>query len=517
MRFAPFLAVLLLVLTQAGCSLPPLEDHPVSQSLPASATQGTRLGQAAQQLGAKQDARFSGIHTLNDPREAFAARALLARAADQTLDVQYYIWRNDHTGRLLLHELLAAADRGVRVRLLLDDGGTNGLDPALQALSQHPQIQVRLFNPFVLRTGKYLGYLTEFSRTNRRMHNKSFTADNQASIIGGRNVGDEYFGATDGVLFSDLDVLTIGPAVSQVSGDFDRYWNSASAYPVQRLLPPAPDTALPALRTQLQQLAASPAAEDFRRAVEMTPFIQQLLQAELPLQWAGVRLVSDDPAKVLGQAPVSGLLLPQLMHTVGTPQRQLDLVSPYFVPTQAGVDALAQLRQHGVQVRVLTNALEATDVAVVHAGYAKYRQALLQAGVQLFEMRSNNAHPMDWDAQFHLGAQGSSGTSLHAKTFASDQTHAFVGSFNFDPRSAALNTELGFVIDSPELAREMSDTFDTLVPQRAYQVSLDAQGHLVWTAQNGDVSTRYTQEPNARWWMRAMLKLLGWLPIEWLL
>ncbi|MDI9854060.1 phospholipase D family protein [Comamonas sp. 17RB] len=519
MRLAPIFALLSLVLSLAGCSLPSLEGRTDSQAVAADTTGQSRLGLAVQQLRSSgHDAALTGIYALADPREAFAARALLARAADQTLDVQYYIWRGDKTGQLLLRELLTAADRGVRVRLLLDDGGTAGLDAELAALDSHPLIEVRLFNPFVLRTGKYLGYLTHFPRTNRRMHNKSFTADNQATIIGGRNVGNEYFGATDGVLFSDLDVLAIGPAVPEVSSDFDRYWNSASAYPIALLVHPDADTTPDALRQQYQALAASAASEDFARAVEMTPFIQQLLQAQLPLEWAPVHLVSDDPAKVLGTAAQEGLMLPQLLQRTGMPTRHLDLVSPYFVPTRSGTEALAQLQRSGVQVRVLTNALEATDVAVVHSGYAKYRKPLLQAGIELFEMRSNNPQPVELEDQFKLGSLGSSGTSLHAKTFAIDGQKAFVGSFNFDPRSAMLNTELGFVIDSPVLARQISDTFDTQVPLRAYRVSLDGQGQLQWQAQNNDggVDT-YAKEPYSSWWLRLLLRVLGWLPIEWLL
>lgn len=517
MRFASLIALFTLALSVVGCSLPSQQGRQSSQSIAATATQDSRLGKAVLTLRNGIAPGLTGIHTLNDPREAFAARALLARAADQTLDVQYYIWRNDKTGRLLLNELLIAADRGVRVRLLLDDAGTAGLDNELSALDSHPKIQVRLFNPFVLRSAKGLGYVTDFTRTNRRMHNKSFTADNQATIIGGRNVGNEYFGATDGVLFSDVDVLGAGPAVPDVSSDFDRYWNSVSAYPIATMVKSDTDANLDTLRATYQQLAASPASEDFARAVEMTPFIQQLLQAQLPMVWAPVRLVSDDPAKVLGKAKGDGLIVKQLAQAVGTPQRKLDLVSPYFVPTQAGVDALVQIQQRGVQVRVLTNALESTDVAVVHAGYAKYRAPLLKAGVQLFEMRRNSPQPKQLDEQLTLGSMGSSGSSLHAKTFGVDDERAFIGSFNFDPRSAALNTELGFVIDSPALAREISDTFDTLVPQRAYEVQLNAEGQLRWLAHNNNGVTTYTQEPYSSWWLRGALKVLGWLPIEWML
>ena len=259
--------------------------------------------------------------------------------AQRTLDVQYYIWRGDTTGHLLLDELRRAADRGVRVRLLLDDGGTAGLDTQLGALDQHPQIEVRLFNPFAQRTPKALGYVTDFSRTQRRMHNKSFTADSQASIVGGRNIGDEYFAATDGVLFADLDVVAMGPVVADISHAFDQYWASASAYPAASLLPPLPDYAVArayeALATEVQR----PEAQAYVRAVAQSPFTRELLAGRLPLQWARATLVSDDPAKVLCQVPKEGLLITQLTPAIGQPQRQLDLVSPYFVPTEAGVRA----------------------------------------------------------------------------------------------------------------------------------------------------------------------------------
>ena len=500
-----------------GCSLPSQEGRQYSESLTALATQDSRLGQSITQIRAQHPADQSGIYALHDPHEAFAARALLARKADHSLDVQYYIWRDDKTGNMLLRELLQAADRGVRVRLLLDDGGTTGLDKSLAAMSMHPNIHVRLFNPFVMRTGKYLGYVTHFSRTNRRMHNKSFTADSQATIIGGRNVGNEYFGATDGVLFADLDVLTIGPAVDDLSKDFDRYWNSASAYPVQRIVGASSEAALTQLRQQLETLAASPASQDFVQALHSTPFIEHLTEGKLPMEWAKVQLVSDDPAKVLSKAQPEGLMLPQLMALMGSPQHSLDLVSPYFVPTKKGTADFAQLQQQGVRVRVLTNSLEATDVALVHSGYAKYRKPLLQAGIQLFEMRSTNPEKVGLNDQLKLGSYGSSGSSLHAKTFAIDDKKAFVGSFNFDPRSAELNTELGFLIDSPAMAQQIANSFDTQVPLRSFSVQLNEDGDLRWHSQNADEPKVYDVEPYSSWWVRVMLKVMGWLPIEGLL
>lgn len=524
---------LVLTLLLAGCSLPPLAGRSESTALAPEAAQATLLGQALAPL-LDQHPGLTGIHALSDARNAYAARALLARVAQRTLDVQYYIWRDDTTGHLLLDELRQAADRGVRVRLLLDDGGTAGLDTQLGALDRHPQIEVRLFNPFAQRTPKALGYVTDFSRTQRRMHNKSFTADSQASIVGGRNIGDEYFAATDGVLFADLDVVAMGPVVADIAHSFDQYWASASAYPVASLLPPLPDYAVARASEALATEVQRPEAQAYVRAVAQSPFTQELLAGRLPLQWARATLVSDDPAKVLGQAPRQGLLITQLAPAIGQPQRQLDLVSPYFVPTEAGVRALAGLRRQGIAVRVLTNSLEATDVAVVHAGYARYRRPLIEEGVQLYELRRQigaegeepNPGPRSPAAasagKAGLGSgsrPGSSGSSLHAKTFAVDGERIFVGSFNFDPRSAHLNTEMGLLIDSPEMASQMSRMLDQSLAAAAYHVQIDAQGRLSWTTESGTPPEPLTTttEPGSSAFKRLMLRVLGWLPIEGLL
>lgn len=507
------LHILMFSLLMGGCALPSLPERPVSHAFEPGQTAQTRLGQAVAPQAA-QHPGASGIHTLADPLEAFAARMLLAHAAEQSLDVQYYIWRDDQTGTLLLRALLDAAERGVRVRLLLDDGGTAGLDRTLAAMARHPRIEVRLFNPFVLRWPKPLGYLRDFARANRRMHNKSFTADNQASIVGGRNVGDEYFGATDGVLFSDLDVLAIGPIVPEVSADFDRYWASASAWPVQSILPAVDDAALAELTQQAEAIKSSPAARTYIEAVRKIPFITELLAQRLTLEWSTVRMVSDDPAKGLGQTAHSGLLVDQLYRVLGVPLRSVSLVSPYFVPTVAGVSAFAHLRERGVAVRIMTNAYEATDVPLVHAGYAQYRKALLQHGVALYEMQ--RLAPSGKEQRARINPLGSSGSSLHAKTFAVDGERVFVGSFNFDPRSALLNTELGFVIDSPALARRIEQAFDTEVPLHSYTLELSESGDIAWISANRPPVV-YHVEPGSSWLSRAGLVLLAKLPIEWLL
>src|SRR5256886_10160109 len=316
-----------------GCStLPSLETRRTSTAL--FDTAHTRLGRA---ISPMVDAHpgISGIYPLPDARDAFAARALLAQSAERTLDVQYYIWHNDMSGTLLFDLLRSAADRGVRVRLLLDDNDMSGLDPLLASLASHSNIEVRLFNPFVIREPRWIGYVTDFFRLNRRMHNKSFTADNQATIVGGRNVGDEYFAAAEGVLFVDLDVMAVGPVVTEVSKQFDRYWASGSSYPVERLLPAVSPVAIAELTSSALRVERDPAAATYMNALRNLSFVHEMDQGSLVLDWSETRMISDDAAKALGLAAPDGLLFPKLREIIGESATEVYMESPYLVPTAA--------------------------------------------------------------------------------------------------------------------------------------------------------------------------------------
>ncbi|MEW6762341.1 MAG: phospholipase D family protein [Pseudomonadota bacterium] len=505
-------AFLIVAAASYGCSaLPPLGQRSASVAL--RGTETTPLGQAIAPLAAAHPGR-SGVHPLIDGRDAFAARVLLTHGAQRSLDVQYYIWRDDLTGTLMLDALRTAAARGVRVRLLLDDNNTGGLDPALAALDREPNIEVRLFNPFAMRRWRSLGYLTEFGRLNRRMHNKSFTADNQATIIGGRNIGNEYFGAMGDMLFVDLDVMAVGPVVREVSEDFDKYWNSASAYPVSALVDAADAERPEALAERAAAFRVQDEAQRYLEAIATSSFVEQLVQQRLPLEWSVTRLVSDPPSKVLGEAAPQERMAVAMRKLLGEPKREVDLVSPYFVPSREAAQALGDLARSGVRVRVLTNSLEATDVAAVHAGYAKWRRELIEAGVSLFELRRSwrPALPESGKGRF-----GSSASSLHAKTFGVDGRTVFIGSFNLDRRSIDLNTEMGFVIDSPGMAQALDRTLDEEVLERAYEVRLGDNGKLYWIERSGASVTRHENDPHASRWQRAGVRLLSFLPIDWLL
>jgi cardiolipin synthase C len=472
-------------------------------------TAGTRIGRAVA-LRLAQHPDRTGIHALPDPRGAFAARVLLADVAERSIDAQYYIWHGDETGVLLFEALWRAAGRGVRVRLLVDDNNTAGLDETLAALDAHPGIEVRLYNPLTHRRVRALSYLLSPRRLDRRMHNKSFTVDSQAAVVGGRNVGDEYFGAGGGMVFTDLDVLAVGPAVRDVSAEFDRYWNSPSAAPAAFLLPAAGAEEASRLQSLFAAVRARPEAQEYLRSLRDTRVVTELLEHRLELEWAAARLVADDPAKTLDTRHRDDLLLlPRMLEIVGHPAEELDLVSPYFVPMAEGTEVFAGLARRGVRVRVLTNSLAATDVTAVHAGYAKRRRALLEAGVRLFELKPTPGEPGNG-----RGPRGGSSASLHAKTFAVDRARAFVGSFNFDPRSARLNTEMGLVIEGPALASGIAGAFDSEVPRLAWEVKLDGDGSLYWVERTASGETRHETEPGAGALRRAWVGLLSILPIE---
>jgi cardiolipin synthase C len=510
-RLACLVAVLFAALL-AGCAgLPSQEGRTESHAF--ADTADTRLGRTLAPSEAAHPGA-TGIHALPVPYDAFAARYLLARAAERSLDVQYFLWNGDEVGYLLLEALCQAAERGVRVRILLDDLYTKGFDPTLAALGAEPNIEVRLYNPFVLREARALDFLSDFERLNRRMHNKSFTADNQVAIVGGRNIGNEYFGAGPGVGFADLDVIAAGPAVREVSQEFDLYWNSPSAYPAAPFVGAPGENAAAFLHERFATMRADPDAQAYIDAVRRTPLRRDLADGTLAFEWTRAQLVYDDPAKTLDRTGRTDVLLfPELIATIGRPQTTLDLVSPYFVPGDEGTATLAALAARGVSVRILTNSLAATDVPAVHAGYAKRRAELLAAGVHLYELKPSalKASPA---AAARFGSRTSA--ALHAKTFAVDRERIFVGSFNFDPRSMHLNTEMGLVIDSPSLAGELRAAFDR-VPDTAYEVRRPPDGDLEWIEHTPGGEERYRTEPETSWLLRRQVDFLSILPIESLL
>ena len=369
----------------------------------------------------------SGFHLLGNGLDAFVARAVLAHVAERSIDVQYYLYHDDLVGRLLTWQLLQAADRGVRVRLLVDDMDLAGRDLSAAALDSHPNVELRIFNPFSRKTGRTSQYLTRMGSVTRRMHNKSFTVDSQAAILGGRNIGNEYFEADPDLAFADLDVIGVGPVARDVSTAFDRYWNSELAYPVSVLVgePPTPEE-IARKRQQLDEFVAAQAGSVYLQALRNSGLADKIRKNQVGYSWGNAVVVYDRPEKLLHDTGEKEYqLAPQLKPYADGVQKELIVFSPYFVPGDAGTAFLTGLVARGVRVRILTNSLASNDVGVVHAGYAGYRKPLLRGGVDLYEMNKKLTREQREEKK---GTGGSSKASLHAKSFVFDRRQVFIGS-----------------------------------------------------------------------------------------
>ena len=423
----------------------------------------------------------------------------------------YYIWHEDTSGLLLLDALYQAAERGARVRLLLDDNGIHGMDSMLAGLNQHPNFNIRLFNPSTVRSPKMLGYALYPLRMNRRMHNKAFIVDGAVAIVGGRNIGDEYFAVGEVPAYLDLDVLGVGKVVEDTAAIFDEYWNSAPVLALDQVISGPGD--LSHFADNVATAKSSSEGQAFLQNADNA--VARLTTADPPpMEWTNVQVVADDPSKGMGTHDRDQLMIARLGQILGDVTTNLDLISAYFVPGKQGTAIFSDLARKGVDVSIMTNSWQATDVPLVHAGYVKYRRELLEAGVNLYELKPIDGMRQGKD---ELGPFGSSGASLHAKTFSVDDARVFIGSFNFDPRSAALNCEMGFLIDSPGIARSGRDALTGGLAQRSFQPQLEGK-KMVWRDPQPDGSTvTHQHEPDLNPWDRVVVYVMNVLPIEWLL
>ncbi|WBU56871.1 phospholipase D family protein [Paracoccus sediminicola] len=471
----------------------------------------TTFGPRAQEATADHPGQ-SGVVPLADGTQALQSRIALANGAERSLDVMYYIWHQDESGMMLMSALRDAAERGVRVRLLLDDNGIEGWDPMLAALNGLPNFSVRLFNASPIRRPKLAGFALHPLRMNRRMHNKAFIVDGAAAIVGGRNIGNEYFAVGDAPAYLDLDVLGVGQVVPDTAAIFDEYWNSAPVVALDRVVPGPGDMA--AFDKAVSEARSSEAGRAFAETAR-TP-AERMAGGEAPqMEWTEVDVVADDPAKGIGEVERGELMITRLSDILGNVDRNLDLISAYFVPGKEGSRFFADLAGAGTKVRILTNSWRATDVPMVHAGYVKYRRELLEAGVELFELKPREGA---LTGKAELGPIGSSGASLHAKTFSVDDARLFIGSFNFDPRSALLNCEMGFLIDSPGMAQTGAEAMTDRLGGRSYQPMLTENDKMVWREPRQDGGARLLEsEPGLGLLDRVAVYVLNVLPIEWLL
>lgn len=502
----PLLALLLLATFLGGCASFDVHREP-SQALPAS---DSAFGRSVQAQAAPHEGK-SGFRLLSNSTEAFTARAELIRNAQSSLDLQYYIVHDGISTRMLVDELLKAADRGVRVRILLDDMTSDGLDRIIATLAAHPQIQIRVFNPLHLgrATGvtRTLGRLLNLSQQHRRMHNKLWLADNSMAIVGGRNLGDEYFDAEPNLNFTDIDMLGVGPVAEQLGHSFDQYWNSALSKPIDQFLSSKPTARdLEITRTRLEESLEETRRQNHALYQRLMTFSTEprLDIWRRELIWAWSQALWDAPSKVLsdGEPDPQLLLTTQLAPELNKVSKELIMISAYFVPGQPGLVYLTGRADAGVSVSMLTNSLEATDVPAVHGGYAPYRKALLEHGVQLFELRRQPGEGGGSGPHvFYSKSYRGSDSSLHSKAIIFDQQKSFIGSFNFDPRSVLWNTEVGVLVDSPEFAAYVRElAMQGMAPPLSYQAKLEA-GQVVWvTEDNGQMHT-LTKEPGS-WWRR---------------
>jgi len=472
-------------------------------------TQDTFLGQAVARRKPAPENQ-SGFALIPDSIEALAIRLLLAAKAERSLDVQYYMIKNDIIGRVFIAALVQAADRGVKVRLLIDDISTGGMDKGLSAVAEHPNIELRLFNPFASRGLRALD-IWDLQRLNRRMHNKSFTADGQFTIIGGRNISAEYFAYNNDYNFADLDTLAIGPIVSDTATMFDSYWNHRKAIPFEQLSKQKPDDG-----TRMKKLRA--ALSENLEAIKKTPYasavaasFEQHMEREVEFTWAPYQLVYDSPDKVIAsKADDADKITDSLLHTILGAEKSLLVISPYFVPLKSGIEGISELQDSGIQIDIVTNSLASSDHILVHSGYAPSRKPLLEHGVRFFEIREDFAVKGTNRARTK-----EANSSLHTKAFLVDKRYFFLGSFNWDPRSAYLNTELGVIIDSEYLASQAAKAIYEAIPQNAYEVLLNKKKQLRWrTHDENGVEIVFEKEPHTSYWRRLQASLGRLLPIK---
>jgi putative cardiolipin synthase len=508
--------LLAVFLVLGGCAVLPDNSSKVS-STAFTDTESTLLGANY----AKASERVPGQNAfllLPNGLDAFVARALLAQHAERSIDTQYYMVHGDHVGSLFVDQLLQAADRGVRVRLLLDDIDEGDRDFGIAVFDSHPNIEVRIFNPFGRNVGRIWQYATGFGKQTRRAHNKSFTVDNQATILGGRNMGDEYFSRDPDLEFQDIDVLAFGPVVQEVSASFDEYWNNELSYPISMLVEHRPTADEFAVHRQkfaekvrgmsdsayLDRLRNSDLASDFRNK-------------SIHYEWGDGRVYADPPEKLQHDTGDRAYqMIVDIAPYMEAAEKELIIFSPYFVPGKRGVAFLKGIREKGTRVRILTNSLASNDVGIVHAGYSRYREDLLRAGVELHEL--NKITSKQQRKAVKKGRIGSSKSSLHAKSFVMDRENLFVGSLNLDPRSIVQNTEIGVVFDSPVLATRLARAFDEHIEDAAFRLELETDENgreqLLWHGRINGEQTTLRHEPNTSFWKRLGTKLMKWMPIE---
>ena len=504
----------LALITLTGCSLPmnqsnkqpPIQIH--AEHWLNGSNVDTQMSQG-----------LTAYLALDDAFSSIASRLHLINKAKYNIDLQYYIWEDDSIGHLMLAELLKAADRGVKVRLLIDDQNGTKLDATLKQLAAHPNFEIKLFNPYKFRKLRVIDYAFRLKHINHRMHNKLIIADGAIAVTGGRNISREYFDASDNFQFTDMDILFYGTAVQHANDVFHEFWNDNLSYSVPQLLGNGNQEQLAKLRQYYELTALQ--KDQLKKRIELAEKQINKHLKDRPINWAKAHFIADSPNKIRGEATNDQLIYSQMLNIMGEPKQHLELVSAYFVPTRKGTDYLVNLSKNDVRIRILTNSFLANDVAVVHAFYQKYRHDLLQNGIKLYEFKPYiERNKRTWYEVVTgnvIPAKGKNTSSLHAKFFDIDGM-VFIGSFNFDPRSANLNSEVGLVVESDVLQKYISKSLDQYLPQIAYELKLNKQGEIIWLDQHKDGSiVEYKHDPETTKFQRFAMQAVSYLPIEWMM
>ena len=491
------LALLIIFAFVAACATIDF-DYPKSETFALTDTGDTYLGRGIAEYVAQHPSEQSGFYPVYDGIDSLALRLLMAERAERSIDAQYFLIHDDLVGRVFVNALLRAANRGVRVRFLVDDMNAKGYDTGFAALDSHENIEIRILNPFAHRNARAMDAFS-IGRLIRRMHNKSFTVDNQMTLIGGRNIANEYFDANPGEKFGDLDVLTIGSIVPKVSAMFDSYWNHRAALPMPALAK-VPENAKELLASlndrvsrSLEEAEASKYADAVRSSV--LNYVQTDASAFI---WADYDLVYDSPDKATADiSGEDGSIVVQMREGIGNIEKELFVVTPYFVLQKENIEGFRGLRDRNVEIKVITNSLASNNHTISHSGYAPARKPLLEMGVNLYELRASASIPADEST----GVQDAKET-LHAKAFAVDRKRIFIGSFNWNQRSANVDTELGVIIHSPELATRMVERVTAALPAQSFEVFLNEKGKLRWKGHENGQEVIVENEPQTSFWHR---------------
>ena len=506
-----YILLLLNIFLLSGCSSLP-KNYLRTHATAYKNYKSTKIGHLFEKEAVKHPGK-SGFKLIPYGQDAFTARIAMIRLSQKSLDLQYYLWKSDRVGLLLANETLKAADRGVKVRILLDDIEQSGRDNIVASMDAHPNIQIRIFNPFSHRNSHVLDFIGDFDRVNHRMHNKTIVIDNALAIIGGRNIGDHYFAVGEQTNFRDLDIAVAGPVVRQISTVYDNFWNGKWSVPISALAKRT-YTHKDLLRIQeMMKQKISKLNFPYPLDQDVQTLRREMIKIRDSFIWAKGLYVWDDPDNMHIKADnQTNTMIQKLEQRVRSVKKSLHIESAYFVPRPVGMAALKHLHKRGVKVQIMTNSLASNDVIPAHAGYAGYRKKLLKAGVKLYELRPDVGANKIINKRLIANTIN---TGLHTKAMVFDDNAVFVGSFNLDPRSASINTEGGLYIESSKIAKEvLAFMHKGIMSENSYRVMLDKKGNLIWVTTIDGKKVTYHHEPEVSTWKQFKSSFIEILPIE---